>query len=82
MPGASFPGTFKDYPGGFMVLVKDFDPGSLPGSQGLILTDYRKWGPIQDEFDAWCIENNARREGMVVYYDSPEFVVMMRLKWG
>lgn len=47
----------------------------------LLLTDHRRWGPVQDEFDEWCAQHDAIREGMLVYYDDPSFIVMMKLRW-
>ena len=47
----------------------------------LLLTDHNRWGQVQAEFDTWCAENGARREGMLVYYDDPGFIVMMKLRW-
>ena len=63
--------------------IIDLSNNNLPGETDrcLLLTDYNRWGPVQDEFDAWCAQHNARREGMLVYYDDPGFVVMMKLRW-
>lgn len=56
---------------------------NLPGETDycLLLTDHNRWGPLQKEFDAWCAEHGAHREGMLVYYDDPSFIVMMKLRW-
>ena len=47
----------------------------------LLLSDHNRWGPVQAEFDEWCKQYGAVRKGMLVYYDDPTFVVMMKLRW-
>jgi len=53
----------------------------VPGPM-MILHDYKYWGPIQDELDAWLAEHDLRREGMCITFDSPDQFIMFRLKWG
>jgi hypothetical protein len=48
----------------------------------LFLFDYRKYGPIQNDLDAWLLEHGATREGLVVYYDDPAFEILFKLVWG
>jgi hypothetical protein len=48
----------------------------------LILHDYIKWGLIQDELDEWCSKHGAIRQGTIVFYSSPEFYTLMKLKYA
>lgn len=47
-----------------------------------LLTDYNVWGPIQDELDEWCGNNNCKREGMIVTFKDMDAFLIFKMKWG
>lgn len=48
----------------------------------LFLHDYFKWGPLQDELDEWCVDNNCERRGTIITFHSVDAEVMFKLRWG
>jgi hypothetical protein len=54
-----------------------------PYIHGLILTDYMRWGPIQDELDKWCDQfDDVQRNGMILNWVDPSFFILFKLKWS
>lgn len=48
----------------------------------IVLSNYRFWGPRQDNLDLWLKDYNACRYGSVILYDDKEFEVIFKLKYG
>lgn len=52
----------------------------------LIIIDYTFWNENDEAISKWLIENTARglntREGMMMYFDSPEEVIWFLMKWN
>lgn len=59
-----------------------FLEGIFTHANAIMLNDYHKWGPIQDELDEWLKDYEAKREGMMLLFDDPEFYVLFKLRWA
>ena len=49
--------------------------------EAVVLSDYMYWGPIQEDLDEWCEENDCFRTGTVLFFKTNEAFIMFKLRW-
>ena len=66
----------------FGVATMDHTGAFHEAKYALLLQDFNKWGPLTAQLDEWLEKNGAWREGVMVFYNDPEFYVLMKMAWS
>jgi hypothetical protein len=60
----------------FVVVKHDWRPASY-----VLLGDWQFWADHEEELDAWCRDNGARRQGMTLEM-TEDVLAMFVLRWS